>query len=94
MEDYHCQQITLASSQSIPQEASSSQTGTSHPISTSLVYTRLSPNQRAFAPLIPSHFEPHTYDQAAMQAKISALEETSTWELTPLPVNKHLIGCK
>lgn len=83
MEDYHCQQVTLASSQSFPQKASSSQTGTAHPLSSSFIYTQLSPNHRAFALSISSHFEPLwlSYSvsslEAAMQAEISTLEESS-----------------
>jgi len=49
-----------------------------------------------------SHVEPNTYSKAlkndcwgkSIQCEISTLESNETWETTPLPKDKIVIGCK
>ena len=65
-------------------------------------FTNLSPFHCAYSLSIDSHIEPTTYVEAskfscwnpAMQAEITALENTGTWKLVYLPPNVKPIGCR
>lgn len=89
LQDYVCNQSHVSST-------------VSYPISDYVSYNNLSPSHCAFALSIASHTEPTTYAEAskftcwkqAMQAEISALENTGTWKLVDLPPNVKPIGCK
>jgi len=73
-----------------------------YPISDYISYTNLSPSHCAFALSIASQTELTTYAGAskftcwkqAMQAEITALENTGTWKLVDLPPNVKPIGCR
>ena len=73
-----------------------------YPISDSLSYTNVSSSHCAYSLSIDSHIEPTTYDEAskhtcwqqAMQAELTALENTGTWKLVDLPPYIKPIGCR
>ena len=93
---YHCNQVSSASI------SNQSQSGTSHPLSSYLSYANLSPTYKTFCCSICTNIVPKYFSQAitdpkwqdAMDAKIAALEANNTWTVTPLPHDKHPIGCK
>ena len=74
----------------------------SYPLSTSLRYNRLSPDYKSFVLNTSVLSEPASYNEAvksldwcaAMDTKIQALEANSTWIVTSLPPNKHVVGCR
>ncbi|GFS37380.1 hypothetical protein Acr_00g0051640 [Actinidia rufa] len=64
--------------------------------------TYFSSSYRSFLSRIHTYFEPRSYKEAcndphrvdAMNDELTALAKTQTWELTPLPDGKNIIGCK
>ena len=96
LQAYHCNQVS-----SIP-TVTTLQSGTSHLLSSHLSHNSLYPSYKFFCCSVSSIVEPSHYYQAisgpkwqeAMAAEIVALEVNNTWTLTPLPANKHPIGCK
>ena len=103
LQDYHC---NLAASPSPTLSTSKGKvtalpsSGTSHCISHSLSYCKLSPQFKKFALAISTNIEPQFYHQAvkslewrvAMQAELAALEANHTWSVTPLPSHKTLLS--
>jgi len=73
-----------------------------YPISDSLSYTNVSPSHCAYSLSLDSHIHPTKYDEAnkhtcwqhAMQAELTALENTTTWKLVDFPQNIKPIGCR
>jgi len=65
-------------------------------------FTNLSPSHCAYSLSIDSRTKPTTYVEAskfscwkqAMQAELTALENTRTWKLVDLPPNVKPIGCR
>ena len=76
--------------------------GTSHPLSQYLSYTRLSPTHKTFVTNVTTIQEPTTFLQAvqnpqwraAMKHEIDVLQANNTWSLVPLPPHKRPIRCK
>jgi hypothetical protein len=74
----------------------------SYPIDHYMSFTNLSPSHYAYSLSIDAHTEPTTFAEAskfgcwnqAMQAEITALENTGTWKLVDLPPNVKPVGCK
>lgn len=80
----------------------SSKTSVRYPLSQYMPYCNLSPNHKHFSLALSTHTEPDSYEEAiqseswnnAIQAELSALSKTKTWELTKLPPNKKAIRCR
>ena len=70
-------------------DSSASSLGILYPLSSSLSYTKLSNQHRAFSIAL---LDPRWKD--AMQAEIDALQENHIWVITPLPLGKVPIVCK
>lgn len=75
---------------------------TSHPISTSMSYSNITPYKSYLSTFSSSISEPSSFDQAsknsnwilAMDQEIQALTHNHIWEVIDLPPGKLLIGCK
>lgn len=101
MQSYHCQQATIQSAHPSHQDDGST-LSTCHPLSNFLSYDRIFHSHKSFIFVISILIESQTYSQTVtipkwksiMQVEISALEENYTWDLVPLPVGKHPVGCK
>ncbi|XP_042968951.1 uncharacterized mitochondrial protein AtMg00820-like [Carya illinoinensis] len=86
----------------IASSSATSTSGTTHPLSAFLSYSRFSPSHLAFLTALTTSIEPSCYSTAvrhshwreAMSAELRALEENSTWTLESLPPGKTPIGCK
>ena len=97
--DYVCPTIPTESTASSSAAQSS---GTSHPLSIFLSYSRFSHAHLSFLTALTASVEPTCYSEAnrhshwreAMASELRALEENSTWTLEPLPPGKKPIGCK
>ena len=95
LKDFHC---TLASSSAADPLSSAVR----YPLSQHLSYSKFSPSHKNFILNISLSEEPKTYKQAvlsenwrkAMEAEISALIQTGTWEFVDLPAGKQTVGCK
>ena len=87
LNDYHCYSLD---------------NGTSHPISSSLPYSQLSPSHMLYINNITKIPIPQSYSEAknskewcgAIGKEIGAMETTDTWEVTTLPPGKKVVGCK
>ncbi|GFS40400.1 anaphase-promoting complex/cyclosome 2 [Actinidia rufa] len=72
------------------------------PVNFGFTNTCFSSSYRSFLSRIHTYFEPKSYKEAcndphwveAMNDELTALLKTQTWELTPLPIGKNLIGYK
>ncbi|XP_057470914.1 retrovirus-related Pol polyprotein from transposon RE2 isoform X1 [Actinidia eriantha] len=72
------------------------------PVKFGLTNTCFSSSYHSFLSRIHTYFEPRSYKEAcndphwvdAMNDELTALAKTQTWELTPLPDGKNLIGYK
>ena len=90
LKDYHRDLTSLTASTS---------TIVRYPLSSVLLYSRLSPSHRHFVMSISSTTEPSSYAEAschdcwikAMQAELHALQLNNTWTLTTLPPHKTTI---
>ena len=77
-------------------------TCTTHPSSNFVSYEQLSATHRAFVTSISTISVPksvmealaHPDWKAAMDAEMTALSDTGTWELTSLPPGKSVVGCR
>lgn len=79
-----------------------SSSGITYPISNILNYDKFSQKHRAYLAYITNDEKPQSYTRAikhtvlreAMAQEIKALEDNDTWELTHLPQERKLIGCR
>ena len=75
---------------------------TQHPMSSFVSYHRLSPSLLTFVLSLSAITIPRSYKQAldssswklAMDEEMAALHNNQTWELTPLPSGKQVVGCR
>lgn len=80
----------------------SSNCSVSYPIQQVDSIRHLSPSYQNFIANSMKIVEPTTYGQASkdplwcttMQTELNALESNNTWEITDLPPNKRVVGCK
>ena len=95
--NHHC---NLASASLIPSHDSIDSPGILYPLSSTLSYSKLSNAHRAFSIALSIAKEPTLYAealpdplwQAAMKAKIDALQANKTWVMTKLPPGEVPIG--
>nr|AAD25646.1 putative retroelement pol polyprotein [Arabidopsis thaliana] len=87
LQDYHCYFVNKDDS---------------HPISSSLSYSQISPSHMLYINNISKIPIPQSYHEAkdskewcgAIDQEIGAMERTDTWEITSLPPGKKAVGCK
>uniref|UniRef100_A0A2N9HCG1 Integrase catalytic domain-containing protein n=1 Tax=Fagus sylvatica TaxID=28930 RepID=A0A2N9HCG1_FAGSY len=99
LQDYVCPTLHVGPTAS---SLTTSTSGTAHPLSAFLSYSRFSPSHLTFLHALTSYVEPSCYSTAlrhshwreAMSNELCALEANSTWTLEPLPHEKKPIGCK
>ena len=92
--DYHCNSVTNGTD--LPSSSPL------YPVSQYVSYSNLSPTHKSFILAISTDTEPESYAEAckfecwnkAMQAEISALEQTKTWTVVDLPSGVVPIGNK
>ncbi|KAG7581709.1 Reverse transcriptase RNA-dependent DNA polymerase [Arabidopsis suecica] len=87
LQDYHCYSLN---------------NDVSHPISSSLSYSNITPSHMLYINNISKIPIPQSYNEAkdskewcgAIDNEIDAMERTETWEITTLPPGKKAVGCK
>lgn len=75
---------------------------TNHHISNFVSYNALSPSALAFVSSLPSVYVPHTWQDALcdpkckdyMTEEMNASKYNDTWELTPPPIGRKVVGCR
>ncbi|GAU29493.1 hypothetical protein TSUD_360380 [Trifolium subterraneum] len=101
LQDYHCNLLTSTIHDS-PSSADITSSSSKYPLSAFLTYQHLSLAHTHFIMNLSTISEPTSYEEAlknenwtsAIKAELSALMNTNTWILAPLPAHKKAIGCK